>query len=341
MTQTKQALIDDLVPVMLAYLSSIAVDVSDLAADPAAVIVTVDGIVLDWVEPAALGDGCSVAALYSGTETPPRIAVLRDTSEGRRNFSLLHEFGHHLCLLVPAIAAALWELPDGDEGPFEEDLVDAFAAAVLLPATTVSRIFADGVAAASVIRLWQSTTASREACCVAAAYRLPAPGYVMLLEPSGRSQFAARHGDILPIARGSIQSATRLQPAVRGGTARGVDRPTYHSGVAGQQMYLDAQAAGGYIFAVWVTDSPAWPSLSVPLETGPVGHEGNCADCGEDFKSWKKPCDSCGEPFCPKCGSCDCGPGGKRPLANRLCTSCFCSLPLTAFVGDSTICNQH
>ncbi|MFC4144816.1 ImmA/IrrE family metallo-endopeptidase [Micromonospora mangrovi] len=341
MTRTKQALIDELVPAMLAHLASLGVDGRKLAADPAAVIVTIDGIVLDWVEPAALGSGCSVAALYSGGETPPRIAVLRDTSEGRRNFSLIHEFGHHLCPSVTAVAAALWELPDGEEGPFEEDLVDAFAAAVLLPTDIVSRIFADGVTAASVIRLWQSTTASREACCVAAAHRLPAPGYVMLVEPNSRSQFAARHGDVLPIARGSVQSATRLQSAVRGGTARGVDRPTFRSGVAGPQMYLDAQGTDGYTIAVWVTDSPDWPSLTAPLATGPVGHDGHCADCGEDFTSWKRPCGTCGEPLCPQCGACECAAGGQRPIANRLCTSCFLSLPLTAFLGDSTTCNQH
>lgn len=341
MTLTKQAQIDELLPPMLAHLASIGVEARELAADPAAVIVTVDGIVLEWVTSAELGSGCSVAALYSGQETPPRISVLRDTSEGRRNFSLLHEFGHHLCSRVTAVAATLWELPDDEEGSFEEDLVDAFAAAILLPTDIVSSIFAVGVTAASVIRLWRSTTASREACCVAAAHRLPAPGYVMLLEPNGRSQFAARHGDVLPIARGSVQSATRLQSAVRGGIARGVDRPTFHSGVAGPQMHLDAGAAGGYTFAVWVTDSPAWPSLSAPLDTVPVGHDGHCSDCGEDFKSWKKPCDTCGEALCPQCGACDCAPGGERPVANRLCTSCFLSLPLTAFLGDSTTCNQH
>lgn len=341
MTTTKHALTGELVAEMLAHMASIGVDAQELASDPVAVIPAVDGIVLDWVEPAALGGGCSVAALYSGTEIPPRISVLTGTSEGRCNFSLLHEFGHHLCPRVPAVAAALWELPEGEEGAFEEDLVDSFAAAILLPTDTVNRVFAAGVTAASVIQLWQSTAASREACCVAAAHRLSAPGYVMLLKSNGRSQFAARHGDVLPIARDSAQTAARLQPAVRGGTSRGVDRPTYRSGVAGQQMYLDAQAAGGYTFAVWVTDSPAWLSLAVPLDARPVAHDGHCSGCGKDFTSWKAPCTACGELRCPQCGACDCAPGGQRPVANRRCTECFQSLPLVAFVGDSNVCNQH
>ncbi|GAA2392049.1 ImmA/IrrE family metallo-endopeptidase [Dactylosporangium salmoneum] len=341
MNRSRQQLIDPLVPLMLAHLDDIGIDARDLAVDPVTVIPTVDNIIIDWVEPAALGDGCSVAALYSGTETPPRISVLRDASQGRRNFSLLHEFGHHLCAQVAEVSAALWKLPDGDEGPFEEDLVDEFAAAILLPADIVNQTFAQGVTAAAVLQLWRHTTASREACCVAAARHLSAPGYVMLVEPGGRSQFAARQGDVLPIARDSRQSGTRLRAAVRAGIARGVDRPTYASGVAGQQMYLDARTTGGYTFAVWVTDSPAWQTLLAPLDAGPVGHDGHCSDCGKDFQTWKKPCSTCGEPFCPDCGACDCAPGGRRPVANRICTSCFQSLPLAAFDGGSTTCNQH
>ncbi|WP_433828660.1 ImmA/IrrE family metallo-endopeptidase [Actinoplanes sp. CA-015351] len=334
-------MIDTLVRVTLDYLTGIGVDVHDLAADPVAVIQTVDGIVIDWVDPASLGNGCAVAALYSGTEAPPRISVLRDASQGRRNFSLLHEFGHHLCARIDDIAAALWELPDGDEGPFEEDLVNQFAAAILLPADVVSKAFADGVTAAAVLRLWQATTASREACCVAAASCLPAPGYVMLLEPGGSSQFAARHGDMLPIARDSRQTGTRLRSALRTGSARGLDRPTYASGVSGQEMYLDAQKTGGYTFAVWVTDSPAWQTLTAPLDSGPVSHDGHCSACGKDFQTWKKPCATCGEPYCPDCNACECSPGGRPPVAERLCTSCFLKLPLKEFDGESTICMQH
>jgi hypothetical protein len=341
MKLSHRQLIDTLVPVLQSHVADIGVDARDLADDPVTAISSVDGIVIDWVEPAALGTGCSVAALYSGSEIPPRISVLREASLGRRNFSLLHEFGHHLCVQNEQVSAALWELPDGEEGPFEEDLVDEFAAAVLLPADIVDQAFTDGVTAAAVLRLWQHTTASREACCVAAARHLHAPGYVMLLEPGGRSQFAARHGDVLPIARGSRQTGTRLQAAARTGTAQGIDTPTYASGVTGSQMYLDARTTSGYTFAVWVTDSPAWQSLAAPLDTTPVGHDGHCSDCAKDFQTWMMPCTNCDEPFCPDCAACDCALGSRRPIADQICTSCFQLLPPAAFHGGSTICNQH
>src|SRR5439155_17951842 len=108
----------------------------------------------------------------------------------------------HLCTKVDAVVDAFWDLPDGGKH-LEEDLVDAFAAAILLPADTVRATFADGVDATSVVGLWHATSASREACCVAAAQQLPAPGYVMLLRPDGRCQSTARHCDAVTVSPAS------------------------------------------------------------------------------------------------------------------------------------------
>lgn len=336
----RRQLIEQLVRAMLAHLDAVGVDPRELAADPAAVVVTVDDIVLTWIDSAAASSGCSVAALYSGTEVPPRISVAWDASPGRRAFSTLHEFGHHLCTRVDAIQEAFWDLSDGGMS-IEEDLVDAFAAAVLLPADTVIATFASGVDAPSVVSLWQATSASREACCVAAAQHLPAPGYVMLLKPDGRCQFAARNGDVFAIARDSAQPAVKLRPALRGGTARGVDRPVLASGVGTAEMHFDAVAANGYVFAVWVTDSPAWDALPVPLDSAPVGNTGYCGACDREFTTWKPACRRCGEPQCTACGSCDCEPGTVRQVSTRRCDRCFQDLPLPAFDGDSATCNQH
>ncbi|MEU4159236.1 ImmA/IrrE family metallo-endopeptidase [Actinoplanes sp. NPDC026670] len=339
--RSRSQLIDELVPSMLAHLDSIGVDLQELAANPAAVVVTVDDLVLGWIEPGDAGPGCSVAAMYSATEVPPRISVVRDASPGRRAFSVLHEFGHHLCTRIEAIADAFWDLPDNGKS-VEEDLADAFAAQVLLPDATVDTVLADGVDARAVLRLWQATSASREACCVAAAQRLPAPGYVMLLRPDATSQFTARHGDAVPIARGSRQTAARLQPALRGGTARGSGRPTLPGGVQTAQMYLDAATADGYTVAVWVTDSPAWDALPAPLDTRPVGNSGYCGGCAREFTTWKPSCRTCAEPHCPDCGTCDCEPGTTgRPVTERRCDRCFTTLPLAAFDGDATVCNEH
>jgi hypothetical protein len=238
------------------------------------------------------------------------------------------------------VSDTLFELPDGGSS-IEEDLVDAFAAAVLLPEEKVTAQLADGVDAASVLRLWRATSASREACCVAAAQHLPAPGYVMLLQSDGHCQFAARNGDVFPIARGSLQTAAKLQPALRGGTARGVDRPDLASGVSSAQMHLDARADDRYVFAVWLTDSPTWNALPVPLDATPVGHDGYCESCAQEFTSWEATCTQCGEPRCTRCRSCSCEPAARSRAATRLCQRCFQLLPLAAFDGDATACNEH
>lgn len=336
----RSKLVDQLVPLMLAHLTATDVDIRKLADDPASVIPTVDNIVLTWVDPAVIDSGCSVAALYNGQDNPPRISVAKDASPGRRAFSALHELGHHLCTRVTAIMDEFWDLPDGGAS-IEEDLVDAFAAAVLLPPDMVTTTFASGVTAAKVVDLWQATSASREACCVAAAQRLLAPGYVMLLDANGRCQFAARHGDLFSIARGSVQTGVKLQPALRGGTARGVERPDFLSGVRSSEMHFDAVAGGSYIFAVWVTDSPAWDALPVLLNSGPVGHSGYCEACAKEFTAWRPPCARCGEPHCPTCGHCDCEPASEQKTVTRRCTRCFLDLPLWAFDGSSTTCNEH
>ena len=217
-TGSRRAQIDQLVTAMMAHLTADGIDLDELAEDPSAVIATVDDLVFQWVNTDTIGGGCSVAALYSGTEHPPRISVARDASAGRRAFSALHEFGHHLCRRVTTVSDALFELPDGGHS-IEEDLVDAFAAAVLLPQHTVTTGFADGVDAAAVIQLWRSTAASREACCVAAAQQLPVPGYVMLLQRDGHCQFAAPQ-------RRCLSHRTQQPPDSRQATTR---TPRRHS----------------------------------------------------------------------------------------------------------------
>lgn len=339
-TGSRRTQIDQLVTAMMAHLTTNGIDVNELAANPPAVIATVDDLVFQWVSTDTIGGGCSVAALYSGTEHPPRISVARDASAGRRAFSALHEFGHHLCRRAATVSDALFELSDGGRS-IEEDLVDAFATAVLFSRIKVTTAFATGVDAAAVLHLWRTTAASREACCVAAAQQLQAPGYVMLLQRDGRCQFAARNGDVFPIARNSLQTAIRLQPALRGGAARGVDRPNLASGVSSAQMHFDARSDNLYVFAVWVTDSPTWDALPVPLDVAPSGHDGYCESCAQEFTSWEVKCGQCGESRCTRCAACSCEPGAQNRSATRLCQRCFCLLPLLAFEGDATVCNEH
>lgn len=336
-------LLTELVAEMLQHLRDNGIDLADLAESPEAVLSARGEVVVVPVDPAILPADCSVAACYDAKSMPPRLFVAQDAAAGRRSFSTLHEYAHHLRNHVDAVVDAFWSMSDGGVS-IEEDLADAFAAAILLPEQKVMTALSGGVTAAGVTRLWRISPASREACCVAAASYLASPGYVMLLDRQGVSRFAARHGDVFPVRRGARQTAYQVVAALRGGHARGIDRPCYASGVAASEMHFDAIADGDYIFAVWVTDSPPWGGLSIPLKASPTGLAGYCDACDLEFTSWNAACSGCDDPRCPNCGCCSCenGPG---PLVGgartRCCDRCFLVLPVSAFNGDSATCNDH
>jgi len=339
----KNQLVADLVAALLQHLRDGGIDLARLADDPVATISALGDVVVVWVDPAVLPIDCSVVACYDAKSRPPRLLVAQDVTTGRRAFSTLHEYAHHLRNHVDSIVDAFWEMPDGGAS-IEEDLADAFAAAVLLPEQTVAEAFSSGVTAAAVARLWHASPASREACCVSAASQLSSPGYVMLLDQDCISRFAARHGDVFPVRRGTKQTASELAAVLRGGRARGVAQPRYASGVVGGEMHLDAVTDGDYVFVVWVTDSPPWGGLSVPLRVAPTGLDGYCDACAVEFTSWTAACNECGDPRCPECGACSCGQdvaASSSTSKTRRCARCFLELPISAFDGDSVTCNDH
>jgi hypothetical protein len=340
--QTRRAQIAELLTALHDHLQVVGIDSAELALNPMATLSARGDVDVISVDPNSLPTHCSVAACYIATSSPPQILVSHDAAAARRAFSILHEYAHHLRDVVPAVADEFWSMPDGGKA-IEEDLADAFAAAILIPEPVRLESFEHGVTAAAVVRLSHISSGSREACCVAAANQLPTPGYVMLLDSSGTARFTARQGNELPIRRGTRQAATILATAAHGGRARGVDTPTFASGVTGRQMHVDAVLDGQYIFAVWTTDSPPWGGLSVPLNDGPTGHDGYCEACDVEFTAWTTPCQECDEPHCSRCGACACQPGAKLlpSVRNRTCDRCFLTLPVAAFAGDSPTCKEH
>ncbi len=164
-------LLSELVSEILQYLRDFGVDLEALSHDPAATLSAIGDVIIVFVDPATLPRHCPVSACYDASSNPPRLLVSHDATAGRRAFSVLHEYAHHLRSHVTPVVDAFWALPDGGVS-IEEDLADAFAAAVLLPANTVIDAFANGVTAEAVAGLWHVSSASREACCVAAANNL-------------------------------------------------------------------------------------------------------------------------------------------------------------------------
>ena len=311
------------------------VNLGELAAEPFRVLTHL-GLDVAVVDPATLPPGCSIAATYDRDSTPPRIRVSDDLSAGRRSFSVLHEYTHHVRDDVEAFVDALWAQTDAGV-QLEERVCDAFAARVLLPPGVVAEYLDGGVTARAVCELIGSRRASREACAVAASQLLPAAGHVMLLDAHGVATFTATAGMVPRVARSTPQDATVVRRGL-GTSSRGRDRVQFASGVHSGEMLVDIAGTAAWTVAVWVEHSPPWGGLSVGLDDRPLGLPGYCENCIEEFVSYALPCDKCGEPKCANCASCGCGPAASP--GERECPRCHLLLPVGAFASGSARCRE-
>ncbi|WP_406120500.1 ImmA/IrrE family metallo-endopeptidase [Streptomyces canus] len=281
------------------------------------------------------GQGCSVAGAYD-FGPPPHLSVATSASRARRDFTALHELGHHLQKNSFALMEPFAREPDG--GLLLEDAAcDAFAAEILLPAPLVNQhLGAQGPTASSITQLWQASNASRMAVCVRAAQHLPAPGHILLLDATGHLTFAASHG-LPPLRRGSFQGGIPvIDRALTGsGHARGLTQVRYRDGILGRQLHTDTAPMDGYLVAVLVTDSAPWRAFTPPTpDTGPQSRDYLCANCDEEYRSFQPSCQRCRIPPCPDCGRCACPPR----VTERLCPGCFIRHPPAMFSAGSDRC---
>lgn len=312
-------------------------DVDQLRVDTIAELGRDPDIEVVFVEPAMLSEDCSIAAAYDRHRTPKRLSITCSASPGRTRFSALHEYAHHLCPYVDEVVEVLWRQPDHGV-ILEERICDAFAAAVLIPAPIRRAAFDKGVTAAEVIAFIHAQPASRQASAIAAAGRLPAAGYVMLLDRDANAVFTAYHGDMPWVARGTEQSDPLLAAAAQGRRSRGRARIRYASGTESPELLVDAVPMDRGAVVVAVEHSPPWGGFTAGLSNAVVGRDGHCDTCG-DFVSYKRPCSECDEPFCPTCGSCECA-APPPPKGARVCKRCNIEKPPTQFRNGSEACND-
>ena len=310
-----------------------------LACDPAAVLGSRADIAIRPVPEAQTDAGCSVAGAYIADCVPPVLAVADSASAGRRAFTLLHEFGHHLQQSQTSLMAALLNEPDGGH-TLEDAACDAFAAAVLLPDQLVdTHLGVIGPTADAVVSLWQASTASRAAVCVRTAERLPSPGHVVLLDHDGNVQFASAHG-LPPVRRGSSQARIPVvREALTNGRlrARGRTGMAYRDGIIGAELYAQAANMGDYLVVVAVTDHAPWEQFAPPSrEQAPSSRSWICEHCGHGFVTFDAPCRRCQTPACPECGRCSC----PSRIQERRCDKCSLFLPARMFDGTSGRCRD-
>ena len=284
------------------------------------------------------GSRCSVAGSYRHDFDPPKIQVARSASPGRRQFTALHELGHHLQRTDEDLGEAVIGADDYER--FEDAACDAFASQILIPDDLVTGIVdSRGPTASDVVALFQQSSASRAACCVRAAAALTGLGTVVLFDGDGVVSFAARKG-VIPPARGSDQSQT---PLVRKALAEPQRRAafqmqttfTYRNGSQSSSYFAQAAWCSGYLVAVYADTNPAWQALALPPQTPARSwaHSWTCELCGELFEV-DQTCHNCKKPLCPH-GHCDC-----TNKLEQLCTVCFISKHRSQFAPGAQICEE-
>ena len=167
-----------------------------------------------WVPDQDVGEGCSVAGSYNSDIRPPALCIALSASPGRRQFTALHEVGHHVQQNNAELGAVV--IMSADSEALEEGACNLFAGQTLLPEDVVNQhVGARGPSAAEVADLFAGSQASRAACCVGAAERLRSPGAVVLLDYDGVVSFAQPAGGFIP-------PAARLRPVRHAAGIHGV-----------------------------------------------------------------------------------------------------------------------
>lgn len=282
---------------------------------------------------------CSVAGGYTHTTKPPTLLIANSLSVRRRQFTALHELGHHLQKNDAQLALAV-RRQRGDNDTFEDAACDTFASRVLIPDDLLSpRTDCRSPSAADVVELFDRTQASRAACAVRIAQSLGTHGTVTVLDANGVVSFAAAHGEVFPPARDTSQAHTPLvATALRSHRNARVDDTyiTYRDGSRSELLYGDAAWSGDYLVYVAVRDLAGWRPFSPPRTTTHsfTPRWWTCEVCEDEFTAAES-CHKCHTPRCP-IGHCRC-----TAAAERMCQGCFTMLAPARFTSrESKICRD-
>ncbi|WP_078377471.1 ImmA/IrrE family metallo-endopeptidase [Rhodococcus erythropolis] len=268
---------------------------------------------------------CPVLGLYR--PSPPTIMLRPTGTRSRDNFTILHEYGHHLQQNDEQWAVkVLHQLGPVDRRRIEEAVSDQFAAAILLPRKMLEGHLSNGLTSSAIRAIRDSSSASRIATCVRSVELASQTDHaiVSLSDIDATIIFSvATDESLFRLPRGSFQPD--LQPliveALEGdGTASGraVQGLQYSNGNARADLNLEiAIDSRQYVFVV------ARPHSRFGRQQW--GHtQMECASpwCEEVFvvDDTISRCQRCGDPQCPECDSCAC------EKATKTCPNCHLSM---------------
>lgn len=245
----------------------------------------------------------------------------------RQNFTLGHELGHHLVDGNASIVDWLADQPD----PMQqlETICDRVAQALLLPDAVVAAHLGRPVRARSVLDLYEHTQASRPACAIAVAQRLPGLGAVVIFEPDTNNLgFTSVHPDpdrgwpeVFPWKGHPLPAGHPLKTLTPGGT---LTQRTFWETPWGrrERFYVDAIADNRRVIAVF-SDSDLWDCEKLHIEPPRAYADRPLRDvtcCGVTRQVRGYPCATCDGGYCPTCGNCRCQKNAER---EQQCQGCY------------------
>lgn len=300
-------------------------DIDALRDDPETALSGNDEVAVEY--DTSPRDGCSVFGYYRHVAAGQSMILVHPSLTSERDqFTILHELGHHVQRQHRAWANVRYSLPTEVGARLEERVADAFAAEVLIPASTVSpdstwlsaRTLAEVYAtvrasrAAVAMRAIEISPEGEQATVVVADYR----GMVTFARASGDEVFAPARGRVQPGIAKMIEVALAHGGSVTGALDGGL---VTVSGWTQQDLEVEVALddSWGYAFAVVRSAQrfgrrPVWGRV----DEVECGNEA----CGAVFAVDETVmiCPACGAPGCPECARCAC-----ERKVSPVCTTCF------------------
>lgn len=272
--------------------------------------------------------GCSVYGFYQYRAGRPAIIVVHPSlAEDRDNFTLVHEYGHHVQRHHEPWADALYALTPADRAKVEERVADAFAAEVLIPAaeTFESR----WLSASFLAQVHEGVRASRSAVAMRAIEIAPSTdsATVVVCDSEGVVIFARSLGDdVFAPARGVAQPGLANLFSAAANSDGHASGPLVGGLRAGSnwiqedvQVDLALDHSGFFAFAI------LRPTQRFGRVQEWTQDEVECANgaCELVFTVDASIliCPTCGDPKCPACRSCSC-----ELAAAPTCPECWVEL---------------
>ena len=244
----------------------------------------------------------------------------------RENFTLAHELGHWL---VDRDDKLLDWLADQDQpSRILESVCDAIAQQLLLPDDLVRSAASSPVRAKDILELSDGSAASVPASAIAIAGLLPALGAAITIDSRTREVLSASvHPDpekgwpaVFPW-RGDVLPAEHALAELRDGAT--LTRKSFWRSKWGRRedFYIDAIGLPNRVVAI-LSATDIWRTETLSNLDSRTWDErllGQVTCCGQTRQVRGFPCGTCGQFFCPACGSCSCT---KRNANEAECSEC-------------------